>query len=284
MSGATLAEPRGEGGAHSTAALARDAWRAKEAAFRSAVRHSYLVRFLRLAIPVGSMAAIALIIASSLFRAPSGTNVTLGPVAMSGTKVTMEQPRLTGFRKDAKPYEVTAVSAAQDIRKPNVVELNQISARLAMDETNSAHLKADAGVYDMQGEKLTLDGNIHVKTDTGYTAELQSAQVDLKAGAVVSKKPVRVATSEGSNIEADSLDMSDNGSRIVFEGHVRTVIPPAQPKGQATDPAEVPSKEQTSEETRQGQGASHGEARSSPEAGAHTGPAAVRPRPQPGPQ
>ena len=42
-----------------------------------------------------------------------------GPLSLSGTKITMENPRLTGYReRDLRPYEVTAIAAMQDMRKP----------------------------------------------------------------------------------------------------------------------------------------------------------------------
>ena len=37
----------------------------------------------------------------------------------------MESPKLTGFRNDNRPYEVTATQALQDVKKPNIVELRR---------------------------------------------------------------------------------------------------------------------------------------------------------------
>ena len=34
----------------------------------------------------------------------------------------MESPKLTGFKNDNRPYEVTASAATQDVRQPNLVE------------------------------------------------------------------------------------------------------------------------------------------------------------------
>ena len=45
--------------------------------------------------------------------------VDLGKLVVSGTKITMEQPRLSGFTNDARAYEFTADAAAQDITKPD---------------------------------------------------------------------------------------------------------------------------------------------------------------------
>ncbi|MDJ1158781.1 LPS export ABC transporter periplasmic protein LptC [Chelatococcus sp. SYSU_G07232] len=194
------------------------------AAYAAARRHSARVRFLKRAIPIGAVVAIVAVLVVGLFD-PFGRlqGVTLGPVSLSGTKVTMEQPRLSGFRKDAQPYEVTAVSASQDVRKPTIVELKELKARVALDQKGFAHLQAATGVYDTQKEQLELQRNVLVRTDSGYDARLQSASVDFKAGTVVSNEPVRVEI-KGGTIEAESLQVSDNGKRIAFIGRVRTVF------------------------------------------------------------
>ena len=51
--------------------------------------------------------------------------IDVGNLVVSGTKITMEQPRLSGFTNDARAYEMTADAAAQDLTKPDIVELQQ---------------------------------------------------------------------------------------------------------------------------------------------------------------
>jgi len=80
--------------------------------FASARRHSRFVRFAKLAIPLGSLLAIAVVVFYAYidpFRNIPG--LTMGKIGVSGTKVTMESPKLNGFRNDSRPYEVTATAA-----------------------------------------------------------------------------------------------------------------------------------------------------------------------------
>ena len=42
----------------------------------------------------------------------------LGSLVIKGTKVTMQQPRLSGYTADSRPYEFTANSADQELTKP----------------------------------------------------------------------------------------------------------------------------------------------------------------------
>ncbi len=198
-------------------------------AYRAALRHSRLVRTLRLIIPAGATAAVIALVAWSLFR-PLGNlaGLEMGPVALTGTKVTMEKPKLTGFRKDGKPYEVTSLAASQDVRKPGIVELEQINARLGAIGDNATHMVSSHGVYDMKSEKLELSGGIDVRTDNGDKARLQAAHINLKGGELETKQPVQITTANGGSVNANSMRVTDSGKVIVFEGRVQTVLYPQQ--------------------------------------------------------
>ena len=87
--------------------------RRRRAAFGAARRHTRLVHFLRGAIPV---AAVLLVLALVVipFLSPLGgklANVSVSSVGITGGKVRMETPKLTGYRKDNRPYQVTAENA-----------------------------------------------------------------------------------------------------------------------------------------------------------------------------
>jgi lipopolysaccharide export system protein LptC len=232
-------------GAANTAPVGRPA-RASARAYRQARRHSRIVRLFRIAIPVGAALAIGSVMAIAIFD-PFGRmgGLSLGPVTLSGTKITMEQPRMTGYRKNARGYEMTAVAALQDIRKPTIIELKQMKARMAMDDQGAqAHLTALSGVFDSQKEQLELQDDIYVRTDNNQEVWLKSARADFKAGTVSSKEAVRVKLPT-TTIEADALDITDNGRVISFIGRVRTVIESAAaaPAAQKAAPApEAPAR------------------------------------------
>ena len=91
-------------------------------AFNKARRHSRWVRFAKAAIPLGSilgMIGVGFVIYYDPFRKIE--NLSFDSIGVSGTNVTMESPKLNGFKNDNRPYEVTASAATQDVRKPNLV-------------------------------------------------------------------------------------------------------------------------------------------------------------------
>ena len=107
----------------------RDLGRADPARFRAAVRHSRLVRLLRTAIPIVIALVFALLIVAAYFnpfRVLARLPIDPGKIVLSGTRITMELPRVAGYTKDARPYEVTAKAASQDITKPDIVDLQEI--------------------------------------------------------------------------------------------------------------------------------------------------------------
>jgi lipopolysaccharide export system protein LptC len=202
-----------------------EAPRMRVRAFSQARRHSRFVRFFKVAIPLGAVVgigAVGFVAFYDPFRQIQG--LTLGPVSVSGTQVAMESPKLTGFRNDNRPYEVTATTALQDVRKPNIVELREMKARITMnDQGGIARLEAANGTLDTQRERMTLRDNVRVWTENGQEVKLRSASVNFKAGTVVSKEPVVVNLGNGV-INASGVEVTENGKVLRFSGRVSSVF------------------------------------------------------------
>lgn len=204
--------------------------------FRAAARHSRHVRTLRLVIPALVAVALLVIVAASVFnpwRMLTGLPIDVGNLVISGTKITMEAPRMAGFTPDGRAYEVSAQAAAQDITNPNQVELQKIQARLETQDRQPVRISAARGLFDTKGEVLRLDDDI-VLQSSNYEGRLQEAIVSMKQGSVVSKKPVSVKFLNG-DLNAQGLSITDNGALIRFEGGVTmtvTIPPPAEAPAQ----------------------------------------------------
>lgn len=212
---------------------ARPASRARD--FSRARRHSRRVRFAKIAIPSGSVLAMAVIGLFVYFKPfEKVEDLSFASIGVNGTSVTMEAPKLTGFKNDNRPYEVTASAATQDVRKPNFVELKDLKARLVTDDKGStARLQAQIGVLDTQKEQMNLHQDVRVRTDAGQEVQMRSAFVDFKAGSVTSNEPVMVILGGNGQIEAEGLKVIDNGKVLSFKGRVRTTFLPSS----APDPA-----------------------------------------------
>jgi lipopolysaccharide export system protein LptC len=197
-----------------------------ERTYRAALRHSRRVRLLRIGVPIGIAALLLAVVVIDYmppiggFRLPGD----LGKLVIHGTKITMEQPRLTGFTLDSRAYEFSAEAAAQDITKPNLVELDKPHAKMEMQDKSSVEMTAASGVYDVKTEILTLKDDIHLVSSTGYEGRLSEAVIDVRKGNVVSDKPVSVKMLNGF-LNAQRLDIGDNGSVVRFGGVTMTLQP-----------------------------------------------------------
>jgi lipopolysaccharide export system protein LptC len=205
----------------------RDAgYRAK--AFAAAARHSAHVRFLRVALLGGAVGTVALLVGIAVFdpfgRLVDGVSIT--GIGVEGTKVTMQHPRLAGFRKDGRAYLVNAQKAIQDALHPALVELHGIEADVALAEGGSAHMTADSGFYDSSKEEMDVSDNVRLKSPQ-YEVSLKSASIDFRNGLYMSKEPVTILTTSGTTLTGDAISAVDNGKELALEGHVKTVIPAA---------------------------------------------------------
>jgi lipopolysaccharide export system protein LptC len=191
--------------------------------FARAARHSAQVRFLRRAIPIGVLVAVSALLAVWLFDPFRQVfpNFSVQGVDLSSSQVVMEMPKLSGFKKDSRPYEVVAKSAIQDVSKPSVINLIDMDAHLVMSDGQAANLKARKGVYDTQNETLEVKDDVKIKTTNGYDISLENAYMKFKSGDITSDRPVNAKMS-GGEINADSVEMIDNGKRVTFIGNVHS--------------------------------------------------------------
>src|SRR3954452_8594213 len=179
-----------------------------EARFAIASRHSRMVRVLRVAVPTAVILAMAAILAISIFNPfrmllPK-LPVDIGNLVVSGTKVTMEAPHLTGFSTDRRPYDLWAKAAIQDLTDPDHVELDTIRAKVTMEDRSTVTMDARTGYYDSKQQLLDLRKDIFLQSSTGYEAKLSQAYIDINKSTVTSDEHVDVKLLNGTLV-ADKL-------------------------------------------------------------------------------
>jgi lipopolysaccharide export system protein LptC len=186
--------------------------------FRKAMRHSRRVRLVRLAIPVGMLGALVLALVAASFnplRMLTSLPVDFDSLVVSGTKITMQAPRIAGFTRDSRPYELTAHAALQDVTKPDIIELQGIHGTTETADQAMFELTADGGTYESKAGMLTLRQNVVFKSTTGFDVYLSEAVVDVHSSNVVSEKPVEVRMQQGI-INAHRMEVADSGDTIRF--------------------------------------------------------------------
>ncbi|MGH6717636.1 MAG: LPS export ABC transporter periplasmic protein LptC [Bradyrhizobium sp.] len=194
-----------------------------EARFAIAGRHSRLVRVLRVAVPAAVILALAAVLAISIFNpfrmlVPK-LPLDIGNLVISGTKVTMESPHLSGYTPDNRPYDLWAKTATQDVTDPDRVELKTLLAKVLMEDQSTVTLHARTGLFNNKQQTLDLHKDIVLNTTSGYQAYLSQAFVDLAKGTVESQKHVDVKLPNGT-LSADRLKITGGGEVVRFEGNV----------------------------------------------------------------
>lgn len=216
---------------------------AQDPAFRAAVRHSARVRTIRRAIPLLAGFTVLTLLVRSLVILLAPPQVGMEALSIQGRKIVMEKPKLSGFKRDGRSYELNAASAVQDLKAPNIVELESLNARMQTGNDGWANMSGRRGVYDSKAEVLDVVGDVAVKTDSGMDARLLDAHIEFKSGNIVTEKPVQVKMPQGV-IDSERLEVIDNGRRIVFEGRVRSVFsnaPAANQTSSDEEPLEQPA-------------------------------------------
>jgi len=194
-------------------------------AFRAARRHSRVVRVLRVAVPAAVLGVVALTVLLTYFnplRMIGKLPINIDNLVVSGTQITMEKPRLSGFTHDSRAYELSAQAAKQDLTKPDLVELQNLHAKVQMQDNSTMLMSAAKGLYDAKTETLKLEKDI-LLSNNQYEGRLSEALVDIRKGNVVSNEPVQLRMLQG-QLDANRLEVMDSGDLVRFSNGVTLVL------------------------------------------------------------
>lgn len=204
--------------------------------YGAAVRHSSRVRFLRRVLPllaIGILGIAAAVAWLDPFRIVRDFPLDVMKLSIQGNKLVMDAPKLSGFTKDGRGYNITATAAAQDLSKTNIIELEGIKASFALTNNGLTELAAAKGLYDAKADTVRLTEGIVIRSTAGYEGKLQDATIEVKRGHVTTENPVDISFNNGA-ISADRMEVYDNGARAIFEGRVKMImrLPPPQDQAQ----------------------------------------------------
>lgn len=197
---------------------------ARENALPEAIRHSARVARLRRLMRWSAGAIVLLVLVGLAFQALRFLPLDLrfARVGLKGTRITIETPKLIGYRKDGRPYELRARVGVQDMSTPDVFELEELEVRMDGGD-KVVVLTAAKGVYNSKRERAELTGGIKIRDDKQFEMNLKSAEMDFKASVMTSDKPVTLKI-DGGDIAANSAEFSQAEQRATFIGDVHSVF------------------------------------------------------------
>ena len=191
--------------------------------FAAAQRHSRLVRFLKLGLPLAALFGTGFFAAATVLSGTGAPVPQTAPVTLDDGRIVMANPKMEGFTSDKRPYKLVADRAIQASAKSSIVELQKISAALPFGKNATATLSAGTGLFDNSSNQLDLKDSISLVTSDGMIASLSSARINVTNSEMSTQSPVEISTS-GAHLTADSMTVKNGGAVIVFENHVRLNI------------------------------------------------------------
>jgi lipopolysaccharide export system protein LptC len=194
-------------------------------AFPDAIRHSQRVTRLRKWILWGAGGTVALVglgaLIGSLRFLPVDLN--LSRIALQGTRIVIETPKLVGYRKDGRPYEVRARVGVQDITTPEVFDLEGLDVRVETTGEGAVTLSAPKAVYSTKSDNARMRGGVRITDAKNFDMRMDAADMDFKASVMTSKAPVTLQI-DGGNVAADQMEFQQKERHATFTGNVRSVL------------------------------------------------------------
>ena len=176
---------------------------------------------------VGVGAVLTLAVASWLGLLANGKDVSLEikkvKRAESG-EVQLTGARYRGLTPAGKPYEITAAKANEAPDGSGRVDMDQPTAVLTMRNGSLVNMRSNSGIFNKQTDIVSMAGAVvGTLPDRNLRLDTEALEANLKAGEMHSDVAVQVQDIDR-RINADSMQVYDNGARIVFGGAAKMII------------------------------------------------------------
>jgi lipopolysaccharide export system protein LptC len=190
------------------------------------------------AVSIGSVCAIIGLVGWFFIQAGTFGRIWIpgtvkGNTLPSPGKSDVDAAEFSGFDNSNEPYTINAESAHRDENDPSITYLKKVRGKLRTKSSGKALLiKAKTGTYEADDKLLDLQGNVEIVSPDEYTAFLIDAQVNVRSKRLRSEKPVHVVFNQGT-IDAQAVEMWNNGGNVLFQNGVIMKITPDSNKGDA---------------------------------------------------
>jgi lipopolysaccharide export system protein LptC len=181
--------------------------------------HDRIVRWTKIALPCAVGVLIAILMLAPLDK----KKVQSVPESMR-----VEAARYTGTDEKGRQFVMTANRAIQPSSNTPVVDIRGMLARLNLDQ-GPLLIAANRGRYNIDTQKVAIDGPVKVAGADGFTLKTSDVNVDLKQRQLASQGPaqgqMRLGQFRANHVRADLASHTvvlDGGARLkIVQGAVR---------------------------------------------------------------
>jgi lipopolysaccharide export system protein LptC len=185
--------------------------------------HDKIIRTLMMVLPsaIGMLTAVLLIV-PLLARSEVSFVLDKDKVALAKERLRISEALYRGQDDKGQMFTLHAGSGVQQSSKIPVIQLNDLSARMLLDDGPALLTTAHAN-YNMTTEKIGVPGEVQYKSQSGYSIETRDVGVDMRTKTMASNTPVDgkmpLGTFSGDRMHADL-----NGRVVTLDGHARLHI------------------------------------------------------------
>jgi lipopolysaccharide export system protein LptC len=195
--------------------------------YAKAKRHSKHVSFMHILLPSLLVIFVAgILLMTFAQRLILQLPFNIDGLVVSGSKISMLSPNLTGYMKDNRAYSVKADRAEQDLKTPTLVDLFNMHGVFDLENGGKATLKAVSGTMQSDKELISFKEGVTVETTSGHFAKTSEAFVNAKAGLITAPNAVYLKMPTG-EMTAASMEIRDSGKYMLFERDVKGFFIPA---------------------------------------------------------
>ncbi|MFS0771945.1 LPS export ABC transporter periplasmic protein LptC [Sphingomonas sp. 1P08PE] len=188
-------------------------------------RHDKLVATARFVLPV-SVGVLAAFLVMAPLTATGDVSFVLdkNKVEVAKERMRLQAARYRGQDSKGQPFELDAGSAVQRSSAEPIVRLSQLSAGIQLSD-GPARLVAPSARYDMDTEKMRVDGPIAFQAAGGYRLDTDAAIVDLQERKLQSTDAVSGTVPQGT-FRADRMHADLESRTVTLDGNARLRIVP----------------------------------------------------------
>lgn len=182
--------------------------------------HDRLVQFLKRVLPVGAGLLGAFLLAAPFtHQAEVSFVLDKNKVDVASERLKVTEALYRGEDGNGRPFSLRAGSALQKTSKDPVVRLENLEARLQL-ENGGAVVTARQGSYHMEQETVAIDGPIQFENASGYRLTTRDVNIRLAERDLRSRGSVEGRMPTGT-FRADHLKADLEARTVTLEGNAR---------------------------------------------------------------
>ena len=185
------------------------------------------MRFLARALPMGVGVVAALRVITPLgSRGEISFLLDRDKVAVITERLRVDNALYRGQDNKGRPFSLTADEAVQKSSVEGIVRLNQVVARIMLDD-GPAWLNADTGQYAIANEVISVNGPVRVQSAGGYNMVANDVSVSLVTRTLAGDGGVEGAVPAGT-FRADRIEANLDERTVTLIGNARMRMEPGK--------------------------------------------------------